>query len=51
LFFKDAQASTDINGADDDPMPRYDDTNENKLVEISLIDWKLAKLSFRTFKK
>uniref|UniRef100_A0A8C5MTT0 Proprotein convertase subtilisin/kexin type 5 n=1 Tax=Leptobrachium leishanense TaxID=445787 RepID=A0A8C5MTT0_9ANUR len=26
----DAQASTDINGNDFDPMPRYDATNENK---------------------
>jgi hypothetical protein len=26
----DPKASTDINGHDDDPMPRYDETNENK---------------------
>lgn len=26
----DANASDDINGNDSDPMPRYDDTNENK---------------------
>lgn len=26
----DPKASTDINGNDDDPMPRYDDSNENK---------------------
>ncbi|CAF0745501.1 unnamed protein product [Brachionus calyciflorus] len=26
----DAKASTDINNHDDDPMPRYDETNENK---------------------
>lgn len=26
----DPKASTDINSNDDDPMPRYDDSNENK---------------------
>lgn len=26
----DPKASTDINNNDDDPMPRYDDSNENK---------------------
>lgn len=30
LLFQDARASKDINGHDDDPMPRYDYTNENR---------------------
>lgn len=32
----DPKASTDINGNDDDPMPRYEETNENKLVIIEI---------------
>ena len=29
-MIKDPNASDDINGNDSDPMPRYDDSNENK---------------------
>ena len=32
VVYQDAYASTDLNGNDDDPMPRYDPTNENKYV-------------------
>ena len=31
MWSQDTEASTDINGNDDDPMPRYDYTNENRL--------------------
>lgn len=30
--FQDPDASIDINGHDKDPIPRYDDTDENKYV-------------------
>jgi hypothetical protein len=30
FYLQDSEASLDINGKDSDPMPRYDETDENK---------------------
>jgi len=35
MCVQDADASYDVNGRDNDPQPRYDPSNENRLVDIS----------------